>query len=67
MYTPLVQLLNPKIRYMGDDKSFLALDTLRNTYVLAIHIMNLSRESRDKHFPKYPIAEFNVGHKVLVQ
>ena len=42
--TPLVQLLNLKIRYMCDDKSLIALDTLRNMYALVIDNVKLSRE-----------------------
>ena len=36
-YIPLVQLLNPKIQYMGDDKGLFSLDTLRDSYALPIH------------------------------
>ena len=44
VYTPPVQL-NQKIRYMGDTKSLLALDALRDMYTLAIHNIKLSRET----------------------
>ena len=35
--TPLVQLLNPKLIYIGNDKSLLALDDLRDIYALIVH------------------------------
>ena len=33
-FTPLVQWLDLKIRYMGNDKTFLALDTVHDKYAL---------------------------------
>ena len=38
-YLPLTQLLNPKFRYMGDDKSLSDLDILR--YIHALTICNI--------------------------
>ena len=37
-YTPLAQLLNPKLRYVGNDKSILA---FYDIYALAIHNIKL--------------------------
>ena len=34
-YTPLVQLLIPKLRYVGDDKSLPALDALQGIYAIS--------------------------------
>ena len=45
VYTP-PEHLNQKIRYMGDAKSLLALDALRDMYTLAIHNIKLSRETQ---------------------
>ena len=44
VYTPLVQLLNSKLRYIGNDKSLLAMDTLRDIYALEIYKIKLSGE-----------------------
>ena len=66
-YTPLLQLLDPELRYIGNDKSLLVLDTLRDIYALAFHNIKLSREKEEDTFLTYPIPEFNVGDKVLVR
>ena len=47
VYTPLVQLLTPKLKYTGHDKSLFALNGLLDIYALAIHNIKSSRE-RDK-------------------
>ena len=44
-YTPLMQLLNPKVRYIIDDRSFLALHVLRETYALPIILSCLKDNS----------------------
>ena len=66
-YIPLVQLLHPKIRYMVDSKSLLALDALRDIHVLVIHNVKLLRERQENQFPTYPGSEFHVGDKLLVR
>ena len=48
---------------MGDDKSLLALDTLRDIYALPINNIKLSEEQ----FPTYHMFEFHVGDKILVR
>ena len=65
-YTPLVQFLNPKIRYMGNFQSLLALDVFRDINPLAIHNIKLSRERQENQFPAYPEHECHAGDKVLV-
>ena len=40
----LVQLLTPKLRYVGNDKSILALDSLQDMYVPVMHNIKLSRQ-----------------------
>ena len=67
VYTPLVHLVNPKLRYVIN-KSILALDTLQDIYVLTIHNIKLSRETHKKtKFSTYPVPKFNVGDKVLIR
>ena len=63
----LAQPLNLKIRCLGDDKSLLVLDALKDKYALAIHKIKLSRERQANQFLTYPITEFNVGDKLLLQ
>ena len=64
-YTPLVALLNLKLRYVGNDKSLLALDTLWDIYALPIYNIKLSRERQADKCLTYPTPEFNIGDKVL--
>ena len=45
-YMPVVQLLNPKVKYMGNKKSILTLVI----YALAIHYIKLSSEKREPVF-----------------
>ena len=59
--------MNPKLRYVGDDKSLLALDELWDIYALAIHNIKQSREREADKFLKYPIPKCNVGDKVVVR
>ena len=65
----LVQLLNPKIGYMGNEKSFLALDAPRDIYALTIHNIKLSRYRQEKgcQFSAYHVPEFHIVTKVLVR
>ena len=49
-YKPLVQLPNPKLIEMGDDKSLFALDVLQDIYALLIHNIELSRERQENQF-----------------
>ena len=66
-YTPLNKLLNPKIHYMGDERSLLALDILRDTYALAAHNLRLARERQEEQFKTHEISDFVVGDLVLLQ
>ena len=63
-YTPLAQLLNPKLRYVGNDKSLLA---FYDFYALVIHNIKLSIAKQADKFLIYTILEFNVEDKVLVR
>ena len=65
-YTPLNKLLNPKIRYMGDERSLLALDILRDTYALAALNLRLARERQEEQFKTHEIPDFVVGDLVLL-
>ena len=69
MYTPSVQLLDPKLGYVGNDKSksLIVLDALRDISALMIHNSKLSRERQMDKFPTYPITVFNVEDRVLAR
>ena len=66
-YTPIVQLLNPKLGYVSNDKSLLALDACSDIYALVILNIKLSSERQVKRFLTYHIPEFNVVDKVLAR
>ena len=54
-YMLLVHLLNPKIRYMGDDKILPAVDVLTDI-ALTMHNIKLPRERQADQFLTYPIS-----------
>ena len=62
-YTPFVQFLNPKLRYIGSDKSLLTLDTLRDIFALAIHNIKLYRERQQDNFLINPVPKYLVYDK----
>ena len=64
-YTLLMQLLDPKIRYMGDNMGLLGLDDLRDIYALSIHNIKLPRGRYENQFLIYLLPEFHIGDKVL--
>ena len=66
-FTPLLQLLNPKLRQIGYDKSLFALDAFQDLYALTTHNIKLSREGLADKLLTYPIPEFNGGDKVIVR
>ena len=48
-------------------KSLHVLDVFRDISTLVMHDSKLSRERDANQYPTYPVPEFNVGDKVLVQ
>ena len=44
---PLNTLLEPKVRYMGDDVNILSLETLKNMYEIAATNLKIAREKKD--------------------
>lgn len=66
-YTPIAKLLNPKIRYVGNERGLLALDVLRGVYALAIHNLKLARERQEDEFKTSPLPDYVVGDLVLVR
>ena len=56
-YTLLVQLLNPKLKYVGNCNSLLALAALQDNYALAICNIKLCRERDADKFLTYSVPE----------
>ena len=65
--TSLGHLLNPKLRYVGNDNSLLTLNTLQDIYALLTHNNALSRERQVDKFLTHLVPGFHVGDKVLVR
>ena len=61
---PLLQLLNPKLRDLGNDESLLALDALQDIYTLSVHNIKFSLERQEDKFLTYPVSDFNVRDSV---
>ena len=51
--------------FMGDQKSLLALNALRDVYAVAIHNIKLSRERQVNQISTYPVPEFLVEDKSI--
>ena len=64
MYTPLVKLLNPKPRNVGNDKNLLTLNGFSDIYALAIQNIKLSKDTQTSLW-HILYLNFNVGDKVL--
>ena len=43
---PLNKLLQPKIRYLGNDENILSLEALKNIYQLAVTNLKLAQEKK---------------------
>ena len=61
---PLLQLLKPEVRYMGNDESTLALHALQDISVLVICNIKLSRETKGD---KFPVPKFFIVDKLLIR
>ena len=65
VHTPIAQLLNLKLRYMANDKNFLALDVVWDIYALLVHNIRLSRQRQEERFLAYPVIESPAADIVL--
>ena len=63
---PLNTLLEPKIRYMGDDKNIISLETMKNIYEVAATNLKLASEKRDPQ-EQPPPTKLQPGDTVLIQ
>ena len=63
---PLNTLLEPKVRYLGNDMNVLSLEALKNMYEIAATILKMAREKKDSPKDLKPI-HLQPGDKVLVQ
>ena len=62
---PLNKLLQPKIRYLGNDKNILSLEALKNIYQLVVTNLKLVREKRQPNVHLDP--KLKEGDLVLVK
>ena len=63
---PLNTLLEPKVRYMGNDINILSLEALKNMYEIATTNLKMAREKKDTPKDHKPI-HLQPGDMVLVQ
>ena len=63
---PLNTLLEPKVRYMGNDMNILSLEALKNMYEIAATNLKMAREKKDIPKDHKPI-QLQPGDMVLVQ
>ena len=63
---PLNTLLEPKVRYMGNDMNILSLEALKNMYEIAATNLKMAREKKDSPKDHKPI-QLQPGDMVLVQ
>ena len=63
---PLNTLLEPKVRYMGNDMNILSLEALKDMYEIAATNLKMAREKKDSPKDDKPI-QLQPGDMVLVQ
>ena len=63
---PLNTLLEPKVRYMGNDLNILSLEAMKNMYEIAATNLKIAREKRDSPKDWEPV-QIQPGDMVLVQ
>ena len=62
---PLNKLLQPNVRYLGNDENILSLEALKNTYQLLATNLKLAREKRQPNL--YMNPKFKEGDLVLIK
>ena len=63
---PLNTLLEPKLRYLGNDTNILSLEAMKNMYKIAATNLKIAREKRDPPKDPKPIS-LQPGDTVLIQ
>ena len=63
---PLNALLEPKIRYMGNDINIISLETMKNLYEIVATNLKLAREKGDPQ-EQPPPTKLQPGDTVLIQ
>ena len=61
---PLTKLLQPRIRYLGNDENILSLEALKNMYQLVVTNLKYAREKRQPR--TYVEPKLKEGDMVLV-
>ena len=62
---PLTKLLQPKVRYLGNDENILSLEALKNIYQLVVTNIKLAHEKRQPNL--YVDPRLKEGDLVLVK
>ena len=62
---PLNKLLQPKVRYLGNDENILSLEALKNIYQLVVTSLKLAHEKRQPNL--YINPKFKEGDLILVK
>ena len=63
---PLNTLLEPKIRYMGNDINIISLETMKNLYEIVATNLKLAREKGDPQ-EQPPLTKLQPGDTILIQ
>ena len=63
---PLNTLLQPKIRYMGDEENILSLEALQRIYLLVAENLRLARERMHKNQQSHP-TKLKPGDMVMIR
>ena len=63
---PLNTLLEPKVRYMGNDNNIISLETMKNLYEIAATNLKLAQEKGDPQ-EQNPPTKLQPGDMVLIQ
>ena len=64
---PLNQLLKPRIRYMGDEKGLLSLESLQRVYQLAVKNLELARSKYDRETSNKREVVVTSGTRVMIK
>jgi hypothetical protein len=64
---PIQQILQPKLRYLGDSNCLLDLEDLARAYALAAFNIKKAREKNDEAFNKKAPQQLSVGDPVFIK
>lgn len=65
-YVPLNTILEPKIRYMGNDEGIISLEAMKNIYQVVAENLKKARQRRDTQLQP-PIRKLQIGDSVMIK